>query len=102
MASTSSIYGANEAMPFRETDKADLQVSFYAATKKAIAAMAHSYSHLWNAATTMFRFFTVYGPWGTPEMPLFKFVDSIPAGKPIDLSNKGRQPMEREVQGNMG
>lgn len=90
VASTSSIYGANEAMPFRETDKADLQVSFYAATKKAIEAMAHSYAHLWNVPTTMFRFFTVYGPWGRPDMALFKFVDSILAGQPIDLYNEGR------------
>ncbi|MEN8660323.1 MAG: GDP-mannose 4,6-dehydratase, partial [Marivita sp.] len=62
MASTSSVYGANEEMPFRETDKADTQLTFYAATKKANESMAHSYAHLWNIPTTMFRFFTVYGP----------------------------------------
>ena len=89
MASTSSVYGANEAMPFRETDKADLPVSFYAATKKASEAMAHSYAHLWDIPTTMFRFFTVYGPWGRPDMALFKFVDAIFAGRPIDVYNQG-------------
>ena len=90
VASTSSIYGANDAMPFREVDKADFQVSFYAATKKAVEAMAHSYAHLWNVPTTMFRFFTVYGPWGRPDMALFKFVDSILEGQPIDLYNEGK------------
>ncbi len=64
MASTSSVYGANESMPFRETDKADGQLTIYAATKKANESMAHAYAHLWNIPTTMFRFFTVYGPWG--------------------------------------
>ncbi|MCU0855101.1 MAG: GDP-mannose 4,6-dehydratase, partial [Rhodobacteraceae bacterium] len=73
MASTSSVYGANEAMPFRETDKADTQVSLYAATKKANEAMAHAYAHLWNIPTTMFRFFTVYGPWGRPDLAYFRF-----------------------------
>src|SRR3546814_4784959 len=76
-------------MPFRETDKADLPVSFYAGTKKATEAMAHSYAHLWNIPTTMFRFFTVYGPWGRPDMALFKFVDAILAGRPIDVYNQG-------------
>lgn len=90
MASTSSVYGANEAMPFHETDKADLQVSFYAATKKATEAMGHSYAHLWNLPTTMFRFFTVYGPWGRPDMALFKFVSAILEGRPIDVYNEGR------------
>ncbi|WOF44574.1 SDR family NAD(P)-dependent oxidoreductase [Sphingopyxis indica] len=89
IASTSSVYGANGAMPFRETDKADLQVSFYGATKKAVEAMAHSYAHLWDIPTTMFRFFTVYGPWGRPDMALFKFVDAILAGRPIDVYNEG-------------
>src|SRR3546814_4100456 len=91
MASTSSVYGANTDMPFRETDKADLPVSFYAATKKATEAMAHSYAHLWNIPTTMFRFFTVYGPWGRPDMALFKFVDAILAGRPIDVYNQERK-----------
>ena len=66
MASTSSVFGANTAMPYAETDKADTQMSFYAATKKANEAMGHSYAHLYDIPTTMFRFFTVYGPWGTP------------------------------------
>ena len=89
MASTSSIYGANEDMPFRETDKADTQLSLYAATKKANEAMAHAYAHLWNIPTTMFRFFTVYGPWGRPDLAYFKFTDAILAGRPIDVYNHG-------------
>lgn len=89
MASTSSVYGANEEMPFRETDKCDTPLTFYAATKKANESMAHSYAHLWNIPTTMFRFFTVYGPWGRPDMALFKFVDAILDGRPIDIYNHG-------------
>lgn len=89
MASTSSVYGANEEMPFRETEKADTQLTIYAATKKANESMGHSYAHLWNLPTTMFRFFTVYGPWGRPDMALFKFVDSILKGRPIDIYNEG-------------
>jgi len=89
MASTSSIYGANEEMPYRETDKVDTQLTFYAATKKANEAMAHSYAHLWTLPTTMFRFFTVYGPWGRPDMAYFKFVDAILEGRPIDIYNHG-------------
>ncbi|MEO9778821.1 MAG: NAD-dependent epimerase/dehydratase family protein [Sedimentitalea sp.] len=89
MASTSSIYGANEDMPFRETDKADLQLTIYAATKKANESMAHSYAHLWNIPTTMFRFFTVYGPWGRPDLAYFKFTDAILNGRPIDIYNHG-------------
>nr|WP_321454857.1 NAD-dependent epimerase/dehydratase family protein [uncultured Cohaesibacter sp.] len=89
MASSSSVYGANEEQPFRETDKVDLQMSFYAATKKANENMAHSYAHLWNLPTTMFRFFTVYGPWGRPDMALFKFTDAILDGRPIDIYNNG-------------
>jgi UDP-glucuronate 4-epimerase len=89
MASTSSIYGANRQMPFRETDKADTQMSLYAATKKANEAMAHAYAHLWNIPTTMFRFFTVYGPWGRPDLAYFKFTDAILAGRPIDVYNHG-------------
>jgi len=89
MASTSSVYGANEEMPYRETDKADTQLTFYAATKKANEAMAHSYAHLWNLPTTMFRFFTVYGPWGRPDMALFKFTAGILEGRPIDIYNHG-------------
>ncbi|MEM9032631.1 MAG: NAD-dependent epimerase/dehydratase family protein [Pseudomonadota bacterium] len=89
MASTSSVYGANEAMPFAETDKADTQLTIYAATKKANESMAHSYAHLWNIPTTLFRFFTVYGPWGRPDLALFKFVDAILDGRPIDVYNHG-------------
>lgn len=73
LASTSSAYGANTVMPYQETVKADHQMSFYAATKKATEAMAHSYAHLYHLPVTMFRFFTVYGPWGRPDMALFKF-----------------------------
>jgi UDP-glucuronate 4-epimerase len=89
MASTSSVYGANEDMPFRETDTADTQLTIYAATKKANECMAHSYAHLWNIPTTMFRFFTVYGPWGRPDMALYKFVDATLNGRPIDIYNNG-------------
>lgn len=89
MASTSSVYGANEGMPFSEQDKADTQLTLYAATKKANESMAHSYAHLWGIPTTMFRFFTVYGPWGRPDMALFKFVDAILNGRPIDIYNHG-------------
>lgn len=90
MASTSSVYGANEDMPFRETEKADTPLTFYAATKKATEAMAHSYAHLWDLPTTMFRFFTVYGPWGRPDMALFKFTRGILNGEPIDIYNHGK------------
>ena len=89
MASTSSVYGANTEMPFSETEKADTQLTIYAATKKSNESMAHSYSHLWKIPTTMFRFFTVYGPWGRPDMALFKFVNNIINDKPIDIYNNG-------------
>lgn len=89
MASTSSVYGANEEMPFREIDKCDTPLTFYAATKKATESMAHSYSHLWGLPITMFRFFTVYGPWGRPDLALFKFVDAMLKGLPIDVYNHG-------------
>lgn len=89
MASTSSVYGANTDMPYAETHKADSQMSFYAATKKANEAMAHSYAHLYDLPITMFRFFTVYGPWGRPDMALFKFTKAILEGKPIDIYNHG-------------
>ena len=89
MASTSSVYGANTEMPFTETEKADTQLTIYAATKKSNESMAHSYSHLWKIPTTMFRFFTVYGPWGRPDMALFKFVNGIINNKPIDIYNNG-------------
>lgn len=89
MASTSSVYGANEEMPFDEREKCDTQLTLYAATKKANESMAHSYAHLWNLPTTMFRFFTVYGPWGRPDMALFKFTKGILEGTPIDIYNHG-------------
>ena len=89
MASTSSVYGANTEMPYAETDKADTPLTFYAATKKANEAMGHSYAHLWDLPTTMFRFFTVYGPWGRPDMAPYKFVDAISNGRPIDIYNHG-------------
>ena len=89
MASTSSVYGANEQMPFSETDKADSQMTIYAATKKATESMGHAYAHLHDLPVTMFRFFTVYGPWGRPDMALFKFVRAILEGEPIDIYNHG-------------
>ena len=90
MASTSSAYGANETMPFVETDRADHQLTIYAATKKATESMGHAYAHLWKIPTTMFRFFTVYGPWGRPDMALYKFVDAILNDRPIDIYNHGQ------------
>jgi UDP-glucuronate 4-epimerase len=90
LASTSSVYGANKEMPFRETERADHPLTLYAATKKAGELMAHSYSHLFDIPTTAFRFFTVYGPWGRPDMALFKFVDATLKGKPIDVFGEGR------------
>jgi UDP-glucuronate 4-epimerase len=88
-ASTSSIYGANTSMPFSEKDGASHPLSFYAATKKANELMAHSYSHLSNLPTTGLRFFTVYGPWGRPDMALFKFTKAILLGEQIDVFNNG-------------
>lgn len=89
MASTSSVFGANTDMPYAETQKADTQISFYAATKKATEAMGHSWAHIHRLPITMFRFFTVYGPWGRPDMALFKFTKAILEGKPIDVYNHG-------------
>ena len=89
MASTSSVYGANEEMPFTETEKADTPLTIYAATKKANEMMGHSYAHLWNLPVTMFRFFTVYGPYGRPDMALFKFTKGIIEGTPIEIYNNG-------------
>ena len=94
IASTSSVYGANDEMPYRESDKADNQLSFYAATKKSTENIAHSYSHLFNLPITMFRFFTVYGPWGRPDMAYYKFTKAIIAGKKIEIFNNGR--MQRD------
>lgn len=89
MASTSSVYGANTNMPFTETEKADTQLTIYASTKKANESMAHAYAHLWGIPTTVFRFFTVYGPWGRPDLALFKFVSAILEDRPIDIYNNG-------------
>jgi len=89
MASTSSVYGSNKDYPYHENQKCDTPVSFYAATKLSNEAMAHSYSHLYDIPLTVFRFFTVYGPWGRPDMALFKFTKNILLGKPIDVYNKG-------------
>lgn len=88
-ASSSSVYGANETMPFSEQHNVDHQVSLYAASKKANELMAHTYSHLYNLPTTGLRFFTVYGPWGRPDMALFKFTKAILEGKTIDVYNYG-------------
>ena len=89
LASTSSAYGANTNMPYCEVDKSDHQISFYAATKKSTENIAHSYAHLFNLPITMFRFFTVYGPWGRPDMALFKFTKAIFDNQPIDVYNNG-------------
>ena len=90
LASTSSVFGANTHMPYRETDKADTQVSLYAATKKATESLSHSWAHLYNLPTTCFRFFTVYGPWGRPDMAPFKFTKAILAGDTIDVYGQGQ------------
>lgn len=89
MASTSSVYGANTIMPFTETERVATPLTFYAATKAANEAMGHSYAHIYNLPITMFRFFTVYGPWGRPDMALFKFTKGIIEGEPIDIYNNG-------------
>ncbi|BAZ94718.1 NAD-dependent epimerase [Thiohalobacter sp. COW1] len=89
-ASSSSVYGANTKMPFSVHDNVDHPVSLYAASKKANELMAHTYSHLYRIPTTGLRFFTVYGPWGRPDMALFKFTRSILAGEPIDVFNYGK------------
>jgi UDP-glucuronate 4-epimerase len=89
-ASSSSVYGNNRKLPFAVEDSVDHPVSMYAATKKANELMAHTYSHLFNLPTTGLRFFTVYGPWGRPDMALFLFTRKILAGEPIDVFNHGR------------
>lgn len=94
MASTSSAYGANTAMPFKETDAVATPLNIYAATKLATEQIGHSYASLWKQPITMFRFFTVYGPWGRPDMAFFKFTDAILKGRSIDVYNHGR--MERD------
>ena len=90
MASTSSAYGANRTVPFRETDKADEPLTIYAASKRAAELIAHSQSHLYRLPITCFRFFTVYGPWGRPDMALFKFVKAMLDDQPIDIYGDGR------------
>ncbi|WP_296643754.1 NAD-dependent epimerase/dehydratase family protein [Roseinatronobacter sp.] len=89
MASTSSVYGANEDMPFDEGQKTDTPLTIYAATKKANEAMGHAWANIHGIPVTMFRFFTVYGPWGRPDMALFKFTKGILEGTPIDIYNNG-------------
>ena len=88
-ASSSSVYGLNEHLPYATTDAVDRPVSFYAATKRANELMAHAYAHLYGIPTTGLRFFTVYGPWGRPDMALFKFTDAIVKGQPVDVYNDG-------------
>ncbi len=90
IASSSSVYGANKKLPFKEIDKTETQLSVYAATKKSTESLAHSYSNIWNIPITMLRFFTVYGPWGRPDMALFKFTKGILNKKKIDIYNKGK------------
>ncbi|MFO0991164.1 MAG: NAD-dependent epimerase/dehydratase family protein [Hyphomicrobiales bacterium] len=90
IASTSSVYGANSSIPFRETDRADQPLTLYAATKKAGEVMAHSQAHLYQIPTTLFRFFTVYGPWGRPDMAYFKFVRAMLRDEPIDIYGQGQ------------
>ena len=93
-ASSSSVYGTNPKVPFAVTDNVDHPISLYAATKKANELMAHTYSHLYELPTTGLRFFTVYGPWGRPDMAYFKFVQAIAQNKPIDVYNNGK--MQRD------
>ncbi len=94
LASTSSIYGANALIPFAEADRADEPLTLYAASKKAMEAMAHAYAHLHQIPTTAFRFFTVYGPWGRPDMALFKFVSAILKDEPVEIYGEGK--MQRD------
>jgi len=90
IASSSSVYGANKKLPFTEIDKTETQLSIYAATKKSTESIAHSYSNIWKTPITMLRFFTVYGPWGRPDMALFKFTKGIINKKKIDIYNNGK------------
>ena len=90
LASTSSIYGANEKIPFAEADRTDEPMTLYAASKKSMELMAHSYAHLYRVPTTAFRFFTVYGPWGRPDMAPVKFADAILGDRPIDVYGEGK------------
>ena len=90
IASSSSVYGANKKLPFKEIDKTETQLSIYASTKKSTESIAHSYSNIWKIPITMLRFFTVYGPWGRPDMALFKFTKGIIEKKKIDIYNQGK------------
>ena len=90
ISSSSSVYGANKKLPFRENDKTENQLSIYAATKKSTESIAHAYSNIWKLPITMIRFFTVYGPWGRPDMALFKFTKGIINKKKIDIYNNGK------------
>ena len=90
IASSSSVYGANKKLPFTEVDKTETQLSIYASTKKSTESIAHSYSNIWKTPITMLRFFTVYGPWGRPDMALFKFTKGIINKKKIDIYNNGK------------
>ena len=90
IASSSSVYGANLKMPYSETDKSDAQLSLYASTKKSVESISHAYSYLWKIPITMMRFFTVYGPWGRPDMALYSFTDKIIKKKNIEIFNKGK------------
>ena len=90
IASSSSVYGANKKLPFKEIDKTETQLSIYAATKKSTESIAHAYSNIWKIPITMLRFFTVYGPWGRPDMALFKFTKGIINKKKIDIYNRGK------------
>ena len=90
IASSSSVYGSNKKIPFKEIDKSDTQLSIYAATKKSTESIAHAYSNIWKIPITMLRFFTVYGPWGRPDMALFKFTKGIISKKRIDIYNNGK------------
>lgn len=94
IGSTSAVYGGNSRQPFAEADRTDFPISIYAATKKAAEAISHSHAHLHGIPTTCLRFFTVYGPWGRPDMALFKFVESIESGRPIEIYGSGN--MERD------
>ena len=93
-ASTSSAYGANASMPFRETDAAATPLNIYAASKLAMEQLGHSHAHLWKQPVTAFRFFTVYGPWGRPDMAPWRFTEAVLRGEPIAVHNHGR--MERD------
>ncbi len=101
LASTSSVYGGNREMPFSELHRTDFPVSLYAATKKATEDLSHSYAHLWDLPTTCFRFFTVYGPWGRPDMALFKFVKALRAGEPVDVYGGGKMKRDFTYVGDL-